>query len=100
MSYCRTANKLIYRKYRIIRRIIWTIPFINLTEYRKSMLSIINTLYYQTKSLYSFYACLVNANNYYRIMCIEEMHERIRLNKVINDMHKRFKLGINVKEIL
>lgn len=90
MSYCRNANKLIYRKYRIIRRIIWSIPFINSTGYRKSMMSIIDSLYYHTKSLYLFYACLVNVNNYYRTMCIEEMHERIRLNKVINDMHKRF----------
>lgn len=79
MSYCRTANKLIYRKYRIIRRIIWTIPFINSTGYRKSMLSIIDSLYYHTQIVISFYSCLVNVNNYYRTMCIDEMHKRIKL---------------------
>lgn len=79
MSYCRTANKLIYRKYRIIRRIIRNVPFTSSTGYRKAMLSIIDSVYYHMESLYSS-TCLVNVNNYYRNMCFEEMHERIGLN--------------------
>lgn len=31
---------------------------------------------------------------------MEEMYERIKLEKAINDMHKRFKLGVSVKEII
>ena len=61
---------------------------------------LINLIASYTFMIYGENMCLVALNDYYENMCIDEMYERIKLEKSISDMHKRLKLGVNIKEIL
>lgn len=100
MSFYRDKHKIIYRRYRMIRKFIWTTKFIHPTSFRADIMLLINTISSYTFMIYGEYMWLVALNDYYANMCIAEMHERIKIEKCISDMHKRFKLGINIKEIL
>lgn len=57
---------------------------------------LINLISSYTFMIYGEYMWLVALNDYYANVCIDEMYERIKIEKSISDMHKRFKLGINV----
>lgn len=100
MSFYRDRSKIIYRRYRMIRKFIWTTKFIEPTSFRSDIMLLINIVNYYTYMIYGDYIRLVALNAYYADICIDEMYERIKLEKSISDMHKRFKLGINIKEIL
>lgn len=100
MSFYRDKYKIIYRRYRMIRKFIWTTKFIEVTSFRANIMLLVNIVDSYTFMTYGAYIDLVILNNYYAEMCIREMRERIKLEKCISDMHKRFKLGINIKEIL
>lgn len=100
MNFYKIKNKLIYRRYRLIRKIIWNSKYIDRESFRSDIMLLINIVNSYTDLLYGHYNCLCRLNNYYTIMCINEMNERIRLEGCIYNMHKRFKLGVSVKEIL
>lgn len=100
MSFYRDKSKIIYRKYRMIRKFIWTTKFIEHASFRANIMLLINIVSYYTFMRYGDYKDLVALNKYYTKICIDEMYERIKIEKSISDMHKRFKLGINIKEIL
>lgn len=100
MSYYQNASKIMYRRYRIVRKTIWTFNYINSASFSSDIILLMASVHYHMRSLYAGYSCLLDLNNYYYKMCINEMHERVDLEKCIADMHKRFKLGVNVKEIL
>lgn len=100
MSFYRDKNKIIYRRYRMIRKFIWTTKFIKPASFRADIMLLINLISSYTFMIYGDYMWLVALNDYYVNVCIDEMYERIKIEKSISDMHKRFKLGINIKEIL
>lgn len=100
MSFYRDKYKIIYRRYRMIRKFIWTTKFIKPASFRADIMLLINLISSYTFMIYGEYMCLVALNDYYANVCIDEMYERIKIEKSISDMHKRFKLGINIKEIL
>lgn len=100
MSFYRDKNKIIYRRYRMIRKFIWTTKFIKPASFRADIMLLINVISSYTFMIYGEYMWLVALNDYYANVCIDEMYERIKIEKSISDMHKRFKLGINIKEIL
>lgn len=100
MSFYRDKYKIIYRRYRMIRKFIWTTKFIEPTSFRADIMLLINLIASYTHMIYGANMWLVALNDYYENMCIDEMYERIKIEKSISDMHKRFKLGINIKEIL
>lgn len=100
MSFYRDKYKIIYRRYRMIRKFIWTTKFIEPTSFRADIMLLINLIASYTHMIYGANMWLVALNDYYENMCIDEMYERIKLEKSISDMHKRFKLGVNIKEIL
>lgn len=100
MSFYRDKYKIIYRRYRMIRKFIWTTKFIKLASFRADIMLLINLISSYTFMIYGEYMWLVALNDYYANVCIDEMYERIKIEKSISDMHKRFKLGINIKEIL
>lgn len=100
MSFYQDKSKIIYRRYRMIRKFIWTTKFIEPTSFRANIMLLINMTASYTFMIYGEYMWSVALNDYYAQMCIDEMYERIKIEKSISDMHKRFKLGINIKEIL
>lgn len=96
MSFYRDKYKIIYRRYRMIRKFIWTTKFIKPASFRADIMLLINLISSYTFMIYGEYMWLVALNDYYANVCIDEMYERIKIEKSISDMHKRFKLGINV----
>lgn len=90
MSFYRNKYKIIYRRYRMIRKFIWTTKFIEPTSFRADIMLLINIIHSYTLIIYGEYKWLVALNGYYANMCIDEMHERIKIEKSISDMHKRF----------
>lgn len=100
MSFYRDKYKIIYRRYRMIRKFIWTTKFIKPASFRADIMLLINLISSYTFMIYGEYMWLVALNDYYANVCIDEMYERIKIEKSISDMHRRFKLGINIKEIL
>lgn len=100
MSFYRDKYKIIYRRYRMIRKFIWTTKFIEPISFRSDIMLLINLIASYTHMIYAANMWLVALNDYYENMCIDEMHERIKLEKSISDMHKRFKLGVNIKGVL
>lgn len=100
MSFYRDKYKILYRRYRMIRKFIWTTKFIKPASFRADIMLLINLISSYTFMIYGEYMWLVALNDYYANVCIDEMYERIKIEKSISDMHKRFKSGINIKEIL
>lgn len=91
MSFYQDKSKIIYRRYRMIRKFIWTTKFIEPTSFRANIMLLINIVDSYTFMIYGNYRDLVILNDYYAEICIREMRERIMLEKSISDMHKRFK---------
>lgn len=100
MSFYRDKYKILYRRYRMIRKFIWTTKFIEPTSFRADIMLLINLIASYTHMIYGANMWLVALNDYYENMCIDEMNERIKLEKSISDMLKRFKLGVNIKGVL
>lgn len=91
MSFYQDKSKIIYRRYRMIRKFIWTTKFIEPASFRANIMLLVNIVDSYTTMIYGAYIDLVILNNYYAEMCISEMRERIKFEKSISDMHKRFK---------
>lgn len=89
MSFYRDKYKIIYRRYRMIGKFIWTTKFIDPISFRADIMLLINLISSYTFMIYGAYMRLVDLNDYYADMCIDEMHERIKLEKSISDMYKR-----------
>lgn len=100
MSFYRDKYKIIYRRYRMIRKFIWTTKFIEPISFQTDIMLLINLISSYTFMIYGPYTQLVDLNNYYENICINEMHKRIKLEKCISDMHKRFKLSVDIKKVL
>lgn len=83
MSFYQDKSKIIYRRYRMIRKFIWTTKFIEPTSFRADIMLLINTISSYTFMIYGAYMWLVDLNDYYTQMCIDEMYERIKIEKSI-----------------
>ena len=79
MSFYQTKNKIIYRRYRMIRRIIWSFKFTDCVSFRANIMLLINLISSYTHMVYGEYDCLLNLDEYYVTMCIDEMYKRIKL---------------------
>lgn len=100
MTYYQIKNKLIYRRYRILKTIIWEIKYINMKSFKRIVLSLINIICSYTNSIYGCDDYLYHLNNYYAKMCIAEMTKRIFMeentrkmlncSKYIDTDHKSF----------
>lgn len=77
MSYYRTANKIIYRRYRLLMKIIRSYEYFNIIQFRKSILSLIRFMRKYINMLYGYNEYLMPLINYYEIQCIDCMYERI-----------------------
>lgn len=82
MSFYRDKYKIIYRRYRMIRKFIWTTKFIEPTSFRADIMLLINLEASYTHMIYGANMWLVALNDYEN-MCIDEMYERIKLEKVL-----------------
>lgn len=100
MNFYKIKSKLIYHRYRVIRKVIWSIKYISKDSFKSDIMVLINITNSYTDLVYGEYKELYRLNNYYTKLCMKEMYERIILEKAISDMHKRFKLGVKIKEIL
>lgn len=81
MSGYRNNAKIIFRKYRIVRSIIWSIECIELPKFRTNIIQLIDIVHYFILILYSNERDLRRLNDYYADMCIDEMEKRMRLEK-------------------
>ena len=79
MSFYQDKNKIIYRRYRLIRRIIWSFKFVDCVSFRANIMLLINLISSYTYMVYGEYECLLNLDEYYATMCIDEMYKRIKL---------------------
>ena len=84
----------------MIRKVIWCLPYVNVYSFSSNISILRSAVFSQMNSRYRNNSCLLYLINYYSNMCSEEMYERIELEKCICDMHKRFELDVNAKEIL
>lgn len=91
MNFYKIKSKIIYHRYRVIRKIIWQIKYISENSFKSDIMTLINIINTYTDLVYGEYKELYRLNNYYTKMCIDEMKERIMIEKCIIDMHKRFK---------
>ena len=80
MSY-RNIDKMIFRKYRIVRTIIWSIECIDSSKFRTNIMQLIDIVYSFILILYSKEPVLISLNDYYATMCIDEMYKRLSLEK-------------------
>lgn len=90
MNFYKIKSKLIYHRYRVIRKVIWNIEYTSKVSFMPDIMALINITNSYTDLVYGEYKELHCLNNYYTKLCMEEMYERIQLEKTINDMHKRF----------
>lgn len=84
MSFYRDKYKIIYRRYRMIRKFIWTTKFIKPASFRADIMLLINLISSYTFMIYGEYMWLVALNDYYANVCIDEMYERIKIEKSIS----------------
>lgn len=78
MSY-RKTDKMIFRKYRIVRSIIWSFECIDPIKFRQNIIQLIDIVHSFILILYSTEPNLIRLNDYYAEMCIDEMYERLRI---------------------
>lgn len=74
MSYYQNASKIIYRRYRVIRKIIQTFKCTSTRSFSDAITILINAVYYQMDAFYGCYPCLKRLNDYYRGKCLEELY--------------------------
>ena len=79
MSDYGNSAKMIFRKYRIVRSIIWSIKCTDSPKFRTNIIQLIDIVHSFILILYSKETDLIRLNDYYAEMCIDEMHERLRL---------------------
>ena len=75
MSGYRNIANMIFRKYRIVRSIIWSIECIDSQKFRTNIIQLIGIVYYFILILYSKETDLIRLNDYYAEMCIDEIYE-------------------------
>ena len=79
MSGYTNIAKMIFRKYRIVRSIIWSIEYIDSPKFINSILQLIDIVHSFILILYSKEIDLIRLNDYYAEMCIDEMSKRLKL---------------------
>lgn len=89
MSFYQDKNKIIYRRYRLIGHIIWSFKFVDCVSFRANIMLLINLISSYTHMVYGAYECLLNLDDYYATLCIDEMHKRIKLENAFRGALKR-----------
>lgn len=79
MSGYRNIANMIFRKYRIVRSIIWSIEYIDFIKFRNNITQLIGIIHFLISILYGSKPILAQLNDYYAKMCIDEMHKRLML---------------------
>ena len=79
MSDYGNSAKMIFRKYRIVRSIIWSIKCTDLSKFRTNIIQLIGIVHHFILILYSKEIDLIRLNDYYAEMCIDEMSKRLKL---------------------
>lgn len=83
MSYYQNASKIIYRRYRVLRKIIQTFEYTNSNAFSTNMLMLVRAVYVDMNILYGDYLCLSYLNNYYRDKCLEMIYNRNDIECII-----------------
>ena len=81
MNFYKIKNKIIYRKYRVVRKIIWSIKYTDMKSFKSDIMLLINTINFYNDIIYGQHICLQELNNYYTEICIDEMEKRMKLEK-------------------
>lgn len=83
MSFYKIKSKIIYHRYRVIRKIIWSIKYISDESFKSDIMTLINITNSYTDSVYGQFKCLYDLNYYYTDLCVKEMYERIKLEMML-----------------
>jgi len=81
MNFYKIKNKIIYRKYRMVKKIIWNIRYSGMKSFKSDIMTLINTVNSYNYLMYGEYNCLYELNTYYAEMCIEEMDKRLKVEE-------------------
>lgn len=81
MNFYKIKNKIIYRKYRMVKKIIWSIKYTDMKSFKSDIMTLINTVNSYNYLMYGEYICLYELNNYYAEMCIDEMDKRLKVKE-------------------
>ena len=79
MNFYRVKSKIIYRRYRLIKRIIWSYKYTDSINFKANIMLLISMISGYTYMVYDNYSQLVALNDFYRCMCLTEMHKRLML---------------------
>lgn len=79
MSFYQTKNKIIYRRYRMVKKVIWSFEYIDAVSFRCNIMLLINIISSYNFITYGPYECLNNLDEYYASLCVAEMYMRIHL---------------------
>lgn len=81
MNFYKIKNKIIYRKYRMVKKIIWSIKYTDMKSFKSDIMTLIHTVNYYNYLMYGEYNCLYELNSYYAEMCIDEMDKRLKVKE-------------------
>lgn len=79
MNFYQNKSKIIYRRYRLVMKIIYSFKYCNSTQFRKNVILLINCVSNYNFMCYGNYEWLVKLNDYYEIQCIDIMYQRMKL---------------------
>lgn len=68
----------LYRRYRLIK-IIWTYKYTDSTNFKANIMLLISMVSGYTYMIYGNYSQLVALNDFYKCMCLKEMHKRLMI---------------------
>lgn len=79
MNFYKIKSKIIYRRYRLIMKIIYSFKYYDSIQFRTSILLLIHCITSYNYMCYGNYECLSKLIEYYEIQCIDNMYNRTKL---------------------
>ena len=79
MNFFKIKSKIIYRRYRLIMKIIYSFKYCNNIQFRTHILLLIHCISNYNYICYGNHECLSKLIDYYEIQCIDNMYNRTKL---------------------
>lgn len=79
MNFYQIKSKIIYHRYRLVMKIIYSFKYCNSIQFRANMVLLIQCVSNYNYLCYGNYECLMKLNDYYSIQCVDIMYNRLKL---------------------
>lgn len=79
MNFYQIKSKIIYRRYRLVMKIIYSFKYCNSIQFIANMLLLLHCVSDYNYMCYGNYECLSKLIDYYEIQCIDIMYIRAKL---------------------